>query len=160
MAGTVAGQALPWREEQEQVRETATISVGEDELRVELSIEPQQQTLGLGYRNDLPEGQGMLFVNGTAQPRTFWMKGMRFCIDIVWIEGGEIVGAAESVGPDPEGTEDADRARFHSDEPVSYVLGDPAGWLDRHGYGPGTPRGDSRIRPRPGVEGRRLIYDP
>ena len=132
-------QGLPWREPLEPVRETAQITVGEHELEVELSVTGQQQTLGLGYRNGLPEGKGMLFVNEDAQPRTFWMKGMRFCIDIVWIEDGEITGAAESVCPDREGTDDSDRARFSSGEPVTYVLEVPAGWLDTHGYGTGTP---------------------
>jgi uncharacterized membrane protein (UPF0127 family) len=80
----------------------------------------------------------MLFVFPDAAPRTFWMKGMRFCLDIVWIEDGEIVGAAESVCPDPEGTADAERERFASGEPVTYVLEVPAGWLAENGYGEGT----------------------
>jgi uncharacterized membrane protein (UPF0127 family) len=67
------------------------------------------------------------------------MKGMRFCLDIIWIEAGEINGAAESVCPDPEETADADRARFTTPEPVTYVLEVPAGWMQEHGYGPGTP---------------------
>jgi uncharacterized membrane protein (UPF0127 family) len=135
----VAAQQLPWREPLEPVRDTASITVGNDQLDVELSISPAQQTLGLGYRNGLPDGHGMLFVNDSAEPRTFWMKGMRFCIDIVWIENGEITGAAKSVCPDPEGTPDADRARFSSGDPVTYVLEVPAGWLASHGYGAGTP---------------------
>ncbi len=135
----VAAQELPWREPLEPVRDTATITVGDDTLDAELSVTPVQQTLGLGYRNVLLDGRGMLFVNDAAEPRTFWMKGMRFCIDIVWIEGGEITGAAESVCPDPAGTPDGEKARYHSDAPVTYVLELPAGWLARHGYGAGTP---------------------
>jgi uncharacterized membrane protein (UPF0127 family) len=137
----VVAQAAPppWREPLTPVRDTATITVGEDQLDVELSITGQQQSLGYGYRNDLPDGTGMLFVNDSAQPRTFWMKGMRFCLDIVWIEGGQITGAAESVCPDPAGTADENRARFSSGEPVTYVLEVPAGWLAARGYGPGTP---------------------
>lgn len=138
---SVVAQAppLPWREPLEPPRETATITVGHDELEVELSVTGAQQSLGYGYRNDLPAGTGMLFVNPDAQVRTFWMKGMRFCLDIVWIEDGEITGAAESVCPDAPGTSDEDRARFSSELPVTYVLEVPAGWLDAHDYGPGTP---------------------
>jgi hypothetical protein len=137
--GLAGAQSLPWREAQEPVRDTANIVVGEHELEVELSITGPQQTLGLGYRDGLDEGTGMLFVNQNPAGRTFWMKGMRFCIDIVWIEAQEITGAAESVCPDPAGTLDADRARYSSGQPVTYVLELPAGWLDQHGYGPGTP---------------------
>lgn len=136
---SVSAQTLPWREPLEPVRETAVITVGDDELVVELSVTGRQQSLGLGYRNTLEEGRGMLFVNELPSVQNFWMMGMRFCIDIVWIEDGEVTGAAESVCPDPEGTEAVDRARFSSGEPVTYVLEVPAGWLDANGYGPGTP---------------------
>jgi len=139
LASGVVAQSLPWHEPLDAQPDRTTIVVGDHELDVELAVTPQQQTLGLGYRNELPEGNGMLFVNDSAQPRSFWMKGMRFCLDIIWVESGEIVGAAESVCPDPEGTQDADRQRFVSPEPVTYVLEVPAGWLERNGYGPGTP---------------------
>lgn len=142
MIGQITGasaQTLPWREPLEPVRETAVITVGDDELVVELSVTGRQQSLGLGYRNGLEEGRGMLFVNESPSVRNFWMMGMRFCIDIVWIEDGEITGAAESVCPDPEGTDAADRARFSSGQPVTYVLEVPAGWLEANGYGRGTP---------------------
>lgn len=139
VAAPVAAQSVPWRESLDAPPQRTTITVGEHELEVELAVTSRQQTLGLGYRNGLPTGSGMLFVNDSAQPRSFWMKGMRFCLDIIWIEGGEITGAAESVCPDPEGIEDADRPRYVSLEPVTYVLEVPAGWLARNGYGPGTP---------------------
>lgn len=133
-----SAQSVPWREELQPARAETEIVVGDDPITVELSVTNRQQTLGLGYRNGLPDGKGMLFVNESAQVRSFWMKGMRFCIDIVWIEDGEITGAAESVCPDPDGSEDSDRARYSSEIPVTYVLELPAGWLDEHGYGAGT----------------------
>ena len=39
----------------------------------------------------------------------------------------------------PAETADADRASYLSPEPVEYVLEVPAGWLDDHGLGNGTP---------------------
>lgn len=128
----------PWRDPFPEPRTTAQIIVGDTPLTVDLALEPQDQSLGLGYRNGLEPGTGMLFVFPEAEPRTFWMKGMRFCLDIIWIEDQEIVGAAESVCPDPEGTPDAERERFPSGDPVSFVLEVPAGWLAGNGYGEGT----------------------
>lgn len=128
----------PWRRELPPGRQEATITVGETELRVQLAIEPWQQTLGLGYRNGLEPGTGMLFLNETPSVQTYWMKGMRFCLDIVWIENGQVVGVAENACPDPAGTADVDRERYHSGEPVSAILEVPAGWMAEHGYGPGT----------------------
>jgi uncharacterized membrane protein (UPF0127 family) len=129
----------PWREPLPPARATAEIVVGDTPLAVDLALAPAEQSLGLGYRNGLAPGTGMLFVFPDADVRSFWMKGMRFCLDIVWIVEDRIAGAAESVCPDPEGTADADRARFRSGEPVTHVLEVPAGWLDANGYGAGTP---------------------
>lgn len=128
----------PWREPFPEPRAMAEIIVGDTPLTVDLALEPQEQSLGLGYRNGLEPGTGMLFVFPDAEPRTFWMKGMRFCLDIIWIEDQKIVGAAESVCPDPEGTPDAERERFPSGEAVTYVLEVPAGWLAENSYGEGT----------------------
>lgn len=135
----------PWHRELPGGRQTAEILVGETPLTVDLAMSPEQQSLGLGYRNGLEPGTGMLFTGTEARPRTFWMKGMRFCLDIVWIADDQIVGAAEGACPDPPGTADADRARFSSPGPATHVLEVPAGWMQKHGYGAGTPVDLSKI---------------
>jgi uncharacterized membrane protein (UPF0127 family) len=128
----------PWREPMPAARSTAEIVVGDTPLTVELALASDEQSLGLGYRNGLEPGTGMLFVFPEPAERSFWMKGMRFCLDIIWIANGEVVGAAENACPDPEGTADADRPNYLSEVPVTHVLEVPAGWIDEHGYGPGT----------------------
>ncbi len=137
---TASAQATlpPWRQELPGGRDQATIMVGDTEVTVDLALTSPQQQLGLGYRNGLEPDHGMLFVGHENQMRVFWMKGMRFCLDIIWIQGDTIVGAAESVCPDPAGMADADRARYPSNEPATHVLEMNAGWLADHGYGPGT----------------------
>ena len=119
--------------------QTAEIAVGGVPLTVELAYLPADTSLGLGYREGLAPGTGMLFLFKGPAPRTFWMRGMQFCIDIVWIENGVIQGAAEGVCPEPAGTAGADLSSYASPVPVSYVLEVPAGWLDIYGLGAGTP---------------------
>jgi uncharacterized protein len=135
---TLAQVAPPWRHQVAQLP-TTEITVGGVPLIVELAEEPEALARGLGYRDGLAPGTGMLFVFDGPAPRSFWMKGMRFCLDIIWIESGAIQGAAESVCPEPAGTADADLPSFRSPVPVTYVLEVPAGWLDHHGLGVGDP---------------------
>jgi len=118
---------------------TAEITVGGVPLTVELAYQPADTAFGLGYRQGLAAGTGMLFLFEGPAPRSFWMRGMQFCIDIIWIENGVIQGAAESVCPAPPGTADADLPSYHSPVPATYVLEVPAGWLDAYGLGAGTP---------------------
>jgi uncharacterized membrane protein (UPF0127 family) len=140
VAGLAQRQPVPvWREPLPPARTTAEIVVGETTVPVELAIKGDEQSLGLGYRNGLDADSGMLFVFETPSPRSFWMMGMRFCLDIVWIAGDEIVGAAESVCPPAPGTEAGDYPTYPSNVPVTHVLEVNAGWLASHGYGAGTP---------------------
>ncbi len=129
----------PWRESAPSPLAIADISVGEVPVTVELAIVPEDQSLGLGYRNGLDNGQGMLFLFEEPAELSFWMRGMRFCLDIIWIAGGEIVNASENVCPDPPNIEDAERPLYRSGEPVTHVLEMPAGWLAGNEFGPGTP---------------------
>jgi uncharacterized membrane protein (UPF0127 family) len=80
----------------------------------------------------------MLFKFEPSSVRSFWMRGMRFCLDIIWIESGRITGAAESVCPMPDVPE-SDLPRYSSEVPVSYVLEVPAGWMVEHGFSAGEP---------------------
>jgi uncharacterized membrane protein (UPF0127 family) len=117
---------------------TTVITVGGVPLMVEIADDPDERSQGLADRDGLAPGAGMLFVFPEPGPRSFWMKGMRFCLDIVWIEGGVIQGAAEGVCPEPAGTPDDSLVSYVSPVPVSYVLEVPAGWLSQYGFGVGT----------------------
>lgn len=131
--------ALPgWRQTVPFSTESATLTVG-GSLRVDAEIadtEPLRER-GLGFRDGLRPGWGMLFVYENASRHTFWMKGMRFCLDIIWIEAGQIQGAAESVCPVP-GAAESDLPRYDSPGSVSYILEMPAGWMSAHGFKQGT----------------------
>jgi len=113
-------------------------TIGEVTIVATVARSSTEQTLGLGYRDSLETGTGMLFVYQDPSPRSFWMKGMRFCIDIIWIERDEVVGAAESVCPEPVGTPDSDLPSYRSPEPVRYVLEVPAGWMAENGVTTGS----------------------
>ncbi|MGI9254290.1 MAG: DUF192 domain-containing protein [Thermomicrobiales bacterium] len=117
----------------------APITIGGAPLNVDVAVETSARARGLGYRPGLQDGTGMLFIDDQAQPQSFWMKGMRFCLDIIWIDGKTVVGAAQNFCPDPLGTADADRAVTSSPAPVRYVVEVPAGWMEEHGVTAGSP---------------------
>ena len=137
-AGEDGATELPWAWTLGSYRETAIVVVGDTNVTVEISDTPELRERGLSYHDDLSLNSGMLFVYPDSGRRIYWMKGMNFCLDIVWINDGAIIGAAESVCPEP-GVADADLGRYASPSPVQYVLELPAGWLSEHGYSTGTP---------------------
>lgn len=55
----------------------------------------QQQQIGLGNVPSMPADQGMVFVYTSTANRCFWMKDMRFAIDMIWVDGSKTVTAIE-----------------------------------------------------------------
>lgn len=137
-AGTVAA-APPWQDELIPRPRPLTVTLGAYPIQVEVANNAYEQELGLGERDGLLPDTGMLFVfDGPAETRYFWMKGMRFCLDIIFLDQGQIIGASENACPAPPGAADAEIPRQTSPGPAEYVLEVPAGYLTAHGLGVGS----------------------
>lgn len=67
--------------------------------RLEIAATPEGRALGLGKRESLPEGKGMLFLFPSASQYGFWMKDMRFPIDIIFLRSGRVISVERSVSP-------------------------------------------------------------
>ena len=126
------------------VGETQRTLLPEQEIRfstgqtvlVEVADQLDEQILGLSFRESLEAGRWMLFVYDEKEEQLFWMKDMKFAIDIVWIDQGEIVGIEHRVPP-PEDP-GAIPTIYPSPRPVDMVLEVPAGYMEEQGIGIGT----------------------
>ncbi|MEX1254982.1 MAG: DUF192 domain-containing protein [Dehalococcoidia bacterium] len=116
-----------------------TVRVGDGlAIRAELALTPAQRTLGLGQRDSLASGAGMLFVFQEPDEHTFCMCGMRFPLDFVWIGPDmRVVDLSRDVPPPDEAN--GEPASFRPSEPVLYVLEINAGLVD----GAGVQVGDA-----------------
>ncbi len=76
-----------------------TLRVGENSFTVDIADNAITQARGLSGRERLADGDGMLFVFSSLGERGFWMHGMKFSLDIVWISGNQIVGISENLPP-------------------------------------------------------------
>jgi uncharacterized membrane protein (UPF0127 family) len=112
----VAAQGNPW----------LWVTLGKVKVKAEVVNTPERLHLGLSYRRNLPEGQGMLFFMPAVEVQTFCMRGMNFPLDFVWIVGGRVAGLTRNVLPTFTGN-------LLSPEPVNYVLEVPGGFVDRYG---------------------------
>jgi len=75
-----------------------TTSKGE-EIPVEIADTHKKRNLGLGKRNSLKKGWGMLFVFEKRKPHRFWMKDMQFPLDIIWLDNHRIVHIIHNAKP-------------------------------------------------------------
>lgn len=81
------------------------------------------RSLGLGERDSYPNGRGMLFLFDVPYSYGFWMKGMRFPIDMVFLSRGKIVFIEQGIQPD-------DKRIIAPPVPVDQVIEFNAGGAD------------------------------
>ena len=95
------------------------------EFSVELSTTPGQRALGLMYRRELKENNGMLFIFPDAAERSFWMKNTYVALDILFFGSDfRLVSAVENATPLSE-------APRNSVKPAQYVLEISSGSVSR-----------------------------
>lgn len=77
------------------------VSIGGQKLKVDLAISDLEKQKGLSVKEILPEDEGMLFLFDQPRKYAFWMKDMKFDIDILWLDkDGQIVYIAKNVTPE------------------------------------------------------------
>lgn len=105
-----------------------TLKVGSREFEVEIADTPAARSRGLSGRDQIAENEGMLFVfeNEDVQP-AFWMKDMKFAIDIIWIDEGQVIQITPNAKPPKPGTPDEDIELILPESPVDLVLETKAG---------------------------------
>ena len=101
---------------------------------------PATRARGLSGRDALAPSRAMWFDMGRSAPATFWMSGMRFPIDIVWVDDGLRVLHVTHEAPVPQdGVSSADLPRYTpGDVGVRYVLEINAGLARELGIEPGV----------------------
>jgi uncharacterized membrane protein (UPF0127 family) len=77
----------------------ATAKMGDRLIELEVAKTPQQQALGLMYRQSLPANRGMLFLFDNPQMVRFWMKNVSIDLDLIFLSQGEIQAIASNVPP-------------------------------------------------------------
>ena len=106
------------------------IQIGNTTLLVEYAISPQEWVSGLSNRDFLPDNQGLLFISSGLELPGFWMKDMRFPIDIIWIRDTTIIGIEKNV-PVPKNPSEPQET-YRPPQAVTMVLEVNAGWSDKH----------------------------
>ena len=109
------------------------LSLNDKTFFVEVAKDKNARAKGLSGREKLLPYHGMLFVFDSPGKHCFWMKDMKFSLDIIWIdESKTVVDVAKYVSPQtyPE--------FFCPSRPAKYTLEVAAGSIEQAGLEPGT----------------------
>src|SRR3989344_4240867 len=96
---------------------TTTLAIGGINVVVEIANTDISRAHGLSDRATLDENRGMLFVFGRADYHSFWMKDMRFPLDIIWLDDNwRVIDVTENISPE------SFPATYQPRAPTRYVL--------------------------------------
>lgn len=68
-------------------------------VKSEMATDDASRARGLMYRRDLAINEGMLFLWKEADKRSFWMKNTYIPLDMIFINGTNVVGVVQNAEP-------------------------------------------------------------
>jgi len=113
-------------------QEKDVIKIGNLQVQVEYAKDDASRTKGLGGRDSLEYDRGMLFVFDKEQKYTFWMKDVKFPIDIIWISKDKKVIDYYKNAEVQLGVADKELKIYTPQSPALYVLEVNAGTVDKY----------------------------
>ena len=106
--------------------------LGSQELVAELALTPKQREIGMMFRTNIAENEGMLFVFALPWRVSFWMTNVPISLSCAYIDPeGEILEIRDMKAHDPTPI-------ISQTERIQYVLETKQGWFERNKVGVGS----------------------
>ncbi|MCH1569948.1 MAG: DUF192 domain-containing protein [Longimicrobiales bacterium] len=102
----------------------AWVIFGADTVVAEVAATADERAQGLMYRDEVPDGTGMLFVFQDSQPRSFWMANTYVALDIAYMDPSYRI--VDVIAMEPLVTDS-----YPSDAPAMFALEVRQGWFDQ-----------------------------
>ncbi|WPB58227.1 DUF192 domain-containing protein [Xylophilus sp. GOD-11R] len=110
------------------------MTIGMYRIDAQVAATPQAREIGLMFRREMPQAEGMLFAFSVPAVQCFWMKNTLLPLTAAFVaDDGTIVNLADMK---PETTDS-----HCSTKPVRYVLEMNQGWFAHRGFKAGSKLG-------------------
>ncbi|MFV1917235.1 MAG: DUF192 domain-containing protein [Patescibacteria group bacterium] len=114
------------------------ITVGETKVFIEIADDPKEWQIGLSEHKSLGASEGMLFIFDRKDTMpSFWMEGMDFDIDIIWINDGKVTQVEQNVPKPNLDTPSSELPLYQPYDVIDYVLEVNAGYVKEEGIAVG-----------------------
>lgn len=106
------------------------IIFGADTIRAELARTIEERQRGLMYREEVPDGTGMLFAFDRPSVQSIWMKDTYVALDVAFLDASYRIVNIEALEP-------LDETIKQSAGPALFALEVRQGWFQEHGIAAG-----------------------
>ncbi|MBI2415723.1 MAG: DUF192 domain-containing protein [Candidatus Kerfeldbacteria bacterium] len=103
------------------------------QVTVTIADTATERSQGLAGTRQLAQDHGLLFVFPSKASHAFWMKGVSYPIDIIWLDDSTIVDVTAQVQPELAATPETAYQQYLPNQPVNQVLEVPAGFITEQG---------------------------
>lgn len=114
------------------------ITLGKQDLTVELAETPDQHERGLMFREKMGADEGMLFIFKNAETRFFWMKNTLIDLSIGYFDASGTLIDIQEMKSGKGITSDTLLPSYPSSAPAKYALEMNKGWFDKNKVKIGT----------------------
>lgn len=101
-------------------------------FKVEVAKTDKDKEIGLTKYQSLDQDAGMFFSFGAEGNYSFWMRGMKFPIDIIYIDQGKVVDIKKNLPPADSSTPNI--PTYAPSKPADSVLEISSGLSDKYGF--------------------------
>lgn len=109
----------------------AWVIFGADTVVAEVASTPDERAQGLMYRQEVPDGTGMLFVFDDTSVRSFWMQNTWVALDIAFLDASFVVVDIQQMEPRTTDPHESTGAAM-------FALEVRKGWFAERGIGVGA----------------------
>ena len=117
----------------------AKVSVGMHQIDAQVAASPEQRQIGLMFRKEMPQHEGMIFVFEEPTKQCFWMKNTLLPLTAAFVADDGTIVNLEDMKPQTENP-------HCSTKPVRYVLEMNKGWFAKKGIKAGSKLGGAMFQ--------------
>ena len=110
------------------------LAAGMHQIDAQLALSPEQRQIGLMFRKEMPQHEGMIFVFDQPTQQCFWMKNTLLPLTAAFVADDGTIVNLEDMKPQTENP-------HCSIKPVRYVLEMNKGWFAKKGIKAGSKLG-------------------
>lgn len=124
--------AQPAAQEQPQLHlQRVSLTTGIFQIDAQMAVSPEQHAMGLMFRRDMPQHEGMLFIFQNPAKQCFWMKNTLLPLTAAFVADDGTIVNLEDMQPHS-------LASHCSKAPVRFVLEMNQGWFAKKGLKAGN----------------------
>lgn len=106
------------------------IKLAGNDLKLVVANSPKAKADGLSNKEEVPE-DGMIFFFYEPSVQSFWMKDMKIAVDMIWVDGNEVIGVEKNVQPPIPHAKLEDLKIYRSNDKADIVIELEAGAADK-----------------------------